>query len=99
MYNKESIREDVNNVCKIRFDGLSSLIKYLNESSNTPMFDYIKIEHRRWCYMKALEGFHYVENGNKKKQQQECLLTYDKLAERVPKSVLYDLIPLIYEFC
>ena len=99
VYNIDEVKKDLNKVCNMSFNDLSSLVKYLNESSNTQMFDFIKIEHRRWCYMKALEGFHYVEHGDKKKHQHECLLTYDKLAERVPKSVLYDLIPLIYEFC
>ena len=99
LYDKKEIKNELEGLFRKKFDSKESLIKYLNEVSDTKLFDFIKLEHRRWCYMKALDGFHYDEVANRAQLKHNCLLTYDKLKEKVPETILKDLIPLIYEFC
>lgn len=97
-YNRAEIIEELKNVLNIEFNS-KNLLEYLEKLSNTKLFDFIKIEHRRWNYMTAFEGFNYDPNGSKNKHQHRCLLTYDKLVKNAPDTVLYDLIPLIYVAC
>ena len=99
LYDKKEIKNELEELFRKKFDSKESLIKYLNEASDIKLFDFIKLEHRRWCYMKALDGFHYDEVANRDQLKHNCLLTYDKLKEKVPETILKDLIPLIYEFC
>ncbi|MBR1454508.1 MAG: hypothetical protein IJ593_07705 [Lachnospiraceae bacterium] len=94
-YNRLEIKDELYALMKKRFTK-QTLKKYLRDSEKSKLFDFIKIEHRRWNYSKAFEGFRYSSDGDKARFRHKCLLTYDELVNRVPDTVLYDLIPLIY---
>lgn len=97
-YDKKEMRDELIELSKKVFDN-KTLKEYINSSSQSKLFDFIKIEHRRWNYSKAFTGFHYDPKGDKNRYQHRCLLTYDKLVENAPDTVLYDLIPMIYLLC
>lgn len=52
-------------------------------------------EHRRWCYVMAMQGWHYGEEKNEARRQTPYLTTWDKLCEDHPDAAAYDLIPYL----
>lgn len=52
-------------------------------------------EHRRWCYVMAIQGWHYAEKKNETSRQTPYLTTWDKLCENHPDVAAYDLIPYL----
>lgn len=52
-------------------------------------------EHRRWCYVMAMQGWHYAAQKNEARRQTPYLTTWDKLCEDHPDVAVYDLIPYL----
>lgn len=98
VYDKNQIKFELLELGKKVFD-YNTLKDYIKSTADSKLFDFIKIEHRRWNYSKAFTGFHFDLNGDKNKYQHKCLTTYKKLVENAPDTVLYDLIPMIYLLC
>ena len=83
----------------IKFNSQSDVKNYFVEHKDDELFEFAKLEHRRWCYNRAFNGFEYGEGNNKInklfRKIHYCLVPYDKLLEVSPDTLTYDLMSLI----
>ena len=98
--NKNEIITELKELLSINYNNISELISYIESNINSNLLQFIKIEHRRWNYNKAFNGFSYYENvtkdDKKYKKRHDCLLDFDNLLKKKADTIIYDLIPLIY---
>lgn len=59
------------------------------------MYDFLAMEHRRWCYFTVTIGWSYGEVKDEKYKHTPCLIGQDGLMENEPDYVQYDLLPLM----
>ena len=52
-------------------------------------------EHRRWCYVMAMQGWRYAEKKNETYRQTPYLTAWDQLCADHPDTAAYDLIPYL----
>ena len=91
-----NLKEELKACLSSRFKDEEQLRKFINDNDKSTLFDFIKIEHRRWNYFTGFGGFYYDKNKNKAEYKHDCLLSYDELVDKKIDTVLYDLIPLNY---
>ena len=94
-YRKELTKE-LKECLNSTFKDEKQLKKYITDNDKKKLFEFIKIEHRRWNYFTGFGGFYYDKNKSKAEYKHDCLLSYEGLVDRKVDTVLYDLIPLIY---
>lgn len=56
-----------------------------------------KMEHRRWCYMNAFEGWSWAPVRDNQNRQSPYMIPWDELCEKYPEMCVYDLMPLLLE--
>ena len=64
------------------------------------MEEMVRLEHRRWNYFKASQGWRYAERRDNDNKVHNCLCSYEKLRndDIVKAKIVYDLIPVLYEY-
>lgn len=91
---------ELKELLSINNNNISEFVSYIESHINSDLLQFIKIEHRRWNYNKAFNGFSYYENvtndDKKYKKRHDCLLDFDNLLKKKADTIIYDLIPLIY---
>ena len=59
----------------------------------------IRMEHRRWNYFSAVNGWGYIKQSHTQKDKEHklhpCMSNYEILAKNHPEKVVYDLMPLL----
>lgn len=54
-------------------------------------------EHRRWCYVMAMQGWRYGERKDEFRRKTPYLVTWDELCRSAPEMAVYDLIAYLTE--
>ena len=59
-----------------------------------------ELEHRRWCYFVAADGWRYDKKRNDKLKAHDCLMTFDALLDdpHGRGTIMYDLMPIMALF-
>lgn len=89
-----SVLEKLENDYIYREDA-ASLAEKIN--SNAFLREMGKMEHRRWCYMNAFEGWSWAPVKDNQKRQSPYMIPWDELCEKYPEMCVYDLMPLLLE--
>ena len=91
-----NLKEELKECLSSSFKDEEQLRKFIKDNDKSILFDFIKIEHRRWNYFTGFGGFCYDVHKNKQKYKHDCLLSYEELVNKKIDTVLYDLLPLNY---
>ena len=91
-----NLKKELKECLSSSFKDEEQLRKFINDNDKSTLFEFIKIEHRRWNYFTGFGGFYYDKNKNNAEYKHDCLLSYDELVDKKIDTVLYDLIPLNY---
>lgn len=87
------------------YTSLIEVTKHIKDNKDTEadIYEFVKMEHRRWCYFVASCGFDYSYKKNVLLKEHDCLLNWDDLVERDLDETKfpvcpYDLMPLLMEY-
>lgn len=69
-----------------------------NKEIEADIYEFVKMEHRRWCYFVASCGLDYAPKKDLSIKEHDCLLNWKDLVEKKPSVCAYDLMPLLYEY-
>lgn len=77
----------------------SRFMEEINKTENRFVKEMLMMEHRRWNYFTALNGWRYIKQDASKKnlttKEHPCLSNFDILMNDHPDKVVYDLIPVL----
>lgn len=86
-------KEDGKYICYFKGSNVK-FVELIN--SNSTMKESAMIEHRRWCYERALTGWKYGDSKDDSKRITPCLENWDDLCAKQVTYCKYDLMPIIY---
>ena len=69
-----------------------------NKDTEADIYEFVRMEHRRWCYFVASCGFDYAPKKNLARKEHDCLCKWDDLVINKKYVCPYDLMPLLMKY-